>query len=402
LFIHQRGTILCGQNICVELFFFASTDIKILQSNKLSETVTLMPHTPPTEFQHPQGFLSLAKNVNIKDATLDLTVIYSTVRARAAAMFTRDRFLAAPVIVVVGILAVFVTGAWGIEQGVELQTTTGTLHGTLDLPSGTAAFPVVVIIAGSGPTDRDGNQPSIKNDSLKHLSHALAAKGIATLRYDKRGVGQSAAAAQKEEDLRFETYVDDVVQWVALLRHDSRFSGIGLVGHSEGSLIAMVAARQAKIDTLISLAGSGRAAPKLIREQLGNKLPPGLKARSDYILDELVAGRTVADVPNELASLFRPTVQPYMISWFKYDPVRELAALKIPVLIVQGTTDLQVTVDDAKRLAAANKDAKLRLVDGMNHVLKRAKTPAEQQAAYTDPSIPIEVRAVEEIIGFLK
>jgi pimeloyl-ACP methyl ester carboxylesterase len=323
-------------------------------------------------------------------------------RSQAAAMFSCDRLPGAPVIVVVSILAIFVTGAWAIEQGVQLQTKTGTLHGTLDLPSGTVPFPVVVIVAGSGPTDRDGNQPSMKNDSLKLLSHELAAKGIAALRYDKRGVGESSAAAHREQDLRFETYVDDVVQWVALLRHDPRFSVLGLVGHSEGSLIGMVAAKQAKIDAFISLAGSGRAASKLIREQLGTKRPPRLKARSDYILDELVAGRTVAEVPGELAPLFRPTVQPYLISWFKYDPVLELASLKIPVLILQGTTDLQVMVHDAKQLAAANKNAKLRLMDGMNHVLKRAKTPAEQQAAYTDPSLPIEVRAVEEMIGFLK
>jgi uncharacterized protein len=321
---------------------------------------------------------------------------------KTAAMFTRNRFPGTPVIVVVSILAGVVSGAWGIEQSVQLQTKTGTLHGTLDLPSGTVPFPVVVIVAGSGPTDRDGNQPSMKNDSLKLLSRELAAKGIAALRYDKRGVGESSAAAHREEDLRFETYVDDVVQWVALLRHDPRFSALALVGHSEGSLIGMVAARQAKIDEFISLAGSGRAASKLIREQLGTKLPPSLKARSDYILDELVAGRNVAEVPSELAPLFRPTVQPYMISWFKYDPVRELASLKIPVLIMQGTSDLQVTVDDAKQLAAANKNAKLRLMDGINHVLKRAKTPAEQQAAYTDPSIPIDARVVEETIGFLK
>jgi hypothetical protein len=152
-----------------------------------------------------------------------------------------------------------------------------------------------------------------------------------------------------------------------------------------GSLIGMLAAKQAKVDALVSIAGVGRPAPALIREQLDTKLPPRLKARSDRILDELVAGRTVTDVPKELAALYRLSVQPYLISWFKYDPVREIAALEIPVRIVQGTTDLQVPVDNAKRLGAAKKDATLRLIDGMNHVLKHATLPAEQQAAYTDP-----------------
>lgn len=307
----------------------------------------------------------------------------------------------ARVIIGVTVLAVFVTEALGIEQRVQLETPTGTLQGTLDLPNGTSTCPVVVIIAGSGPTDRDGNQASMKNDSLKLLGQALAAKGIAALRYDKRGVGESATAAPREEDLRFETYVADVVQWVTWLRQDPRFLRVGLIGHSEGSLIGMLAAKPARVDAFVSLAGSGRAAAALIREQLAPKLAPSLKARSSQILDELVAGRTVADVPKDLVALYRPSVQPYLISWFKYDPVREITALEVPVLIVQGTTDLQVSVDDAKRLAAGKKDAKVRLIDDMNHVLKHATLPAEQQAAYTDPSLPIEAQAVEEITTFL-
>jgi uncharacterized protein len=163
----------------------------------------------------------------------------------------------------------------------------------------------------------------------------------------------------------------------------------------------MLAAKQAKIDAFVSIAGSGRAAPALIREQLDAKLAPSLKARSSQILDELVAGRTVTDVPKDLAPLYRPSVQPYLISWFRYDPVREIAALEVPVLIVQGTTDLQVSVDDAKRLAAAKKNAKLRLIDGMHHVLKHATLPAEQQAAYTDPSLAVKAQVVEEIAAFL-
>jgi fermentation-respiration switch protein FrsA (DUF1100 family) len=149
------------------------------------------------------------------------------------------------------------------------------------------------------------------------------------------------------------------------------------------------------------LVGSGRAAPALLREQLENNLPLALRARFNQILDGLVAGRTVADVPKELMVLFRPTVQPYLISWFKYDPAKEIAAVNMPVLIVQGTTDLQVSVNDANRLAAAKKSATLRLIDGMNHVLKQAKEPAEQQAAYTNPALPIKAQVVEEIAAFL-
>src|SRR6266446_4579645 len=298
-------------------------------------------------------------------------------------------------------LALLSLKAWGIEQRAQLETTTGTLHGTLDLPNDPSSCPVVVIIAGSGPTDRDGNQASMRNDSLKLLGRALAANGIAALRYDKRGIAESAAATPREEDLRFETYVADAVQWVIWLRQNPRFLRLGLVGHSEGSLIGMLAAKRTRVDAFVSVAGSGRTAPALIRDQLNTKRAQGLKAKSSEILDELVAGRTVADVPKELAALYRPSVQPYLISWFKYDPALEIATLEIPVLVVQGTTDLQTSVDDAKRLAAAKKGAKLRLINGMNHVLKHATSPADQQTAYTDPSRPIEVEAVQAITVFL-
>ena len=305
-------------------------------------------------------------------------------------------------IIVVCVSALFVVCAWGAEDRVQLRTETGTLHGTLALPSGAPPFPAVLMIGGSGATDRDGNQPQLKNDSLKLLAEALAAEGIASLRYDKRGVGESAVAGSKEEQLRFEMYVGDAVQWVGMLRKDSRFSRVGLIGHSEGSLIGMIAAKQTKIDAFVSIAGLGRTAPAILRSQLSAKLPNNLRAKFEQILDELAAGRVVADTPGELAFLFRPSLQPYLISWFKYDPAREIAALDVPVLVLQGTTDFQVGVDDAQRLAAAKGDAKLALIDNMNHVLKRAVTLAEQQAAYTDPSLPIEPKAVAEITGFLR
>lgn len=287
------------------------------------------------------------------------------------------------------------------EVSIQLEITTGKLDGTVDLPTGTGPFPVVVIIAGSGPTDRDGNQPFMKNDSLKLLGQALAGKGIAALRYDKRAIGKSAAAMTKEEDLRFDMYAEDVVGWIKQLRSDRRFSKVGIVGHSEGSLVGMVAARKAKADAFVSIAGAGRSAPVVLREQLAKKPSEELKKNSDHIIDEVVAGRTVADPPAVLAALFRPSVQPYLISYFKYDPARELAELKMPVLIVQGTTDIQISVEDAKLLAAGKKDAKLVLIEGMNHVLRRATTSEEQRKAYYERTLPLVSELVEEIAGFL-
>jgi pimeloyl-ACP methyl ester carboxylesterase len=285
---------------------------------------------------------------------------------------------------------------------IQLAIKPGTLYGVIDLPAGDGPFPIVVSIAGSGPTDRDGNQPRMKNDSLKLLGQKLAAKGIAVLRYDRRGIGQSRKTAPKEEDLTIDLLADDVVEWIKLLRKDKRFSRIGIVGHSEGALVGTLAARRAPADAFVSLAGVGRKIHVVLAEQLAKNLPADLKQKSDTIIDELVAGRRVAEIPKELTSLFRPSVQPFLISKFKYDPAQELAKLKMPVLIVQGTTDLQSRVEDAKALAEARKDAKLLLIEGMNHTLRKASTQAEQTKAYFDPSLPLAPGLADDIATFLQ
>jgi len=188
---------------------------------------------------------------------------------------------------VVGIALVLPAGA--VAEEVRLSTPTGALHGMLDLPDGRCApCPVMVVIAGSGPTDRDGNQPALAGDSLKHLGHALAQRGIAALRYDKRGVGTSRVAVTRESDLRLEHYVGDAAAWIARLRGDARFSRVGVIGHSEGSLIAMLAAKRERVDVFVSIAGPGRPAAAVVRGQL-QSLPPALRARGEAIVDELVA-----------------------------------------------------------------------------------------------------------------
>jgi pimeloyl-ACP methyl ester carboxylesterase len=283
-----------------------------------------------------------------------------------------------------------------------LVTPTGTLRGLFILPNASSP-PVALIIAGSGPTDRDGNSPALPgpNNSLKLLAEGLADEGVATLRYDKRGVGASAAAARTESDLRFETYVDDAAMWVAKLRADKRFSRVMIVGHSEGSLIGILAAQRGGVDRLVSIAGPGRGAAETIRGQLATRLPADLLKASNSILESLSAGKTVADVPPALAALYRPSVQPYLISWFRYDPVREVGKLKIPVLIVQGDTDMRVSVDDARLLAG--KDRGLLIIDGMNHVLKHVPAnEAQQVKSYGDPSLPVEPALVRAIAKFAK
>jgi hypothetical protein len=266
-------------------------------------------------------------------------------------------------------------------------------------------MPLVVIIAGSGPTDRNGNSPLLPgaNNSLKLLAEGLAERGIASIRYDKRGVAASAKAMVSEADLRFDMYADDAAGWIRRLRADPRFSTITVVGHSEGSLLGMLATQRGSADGYVSIAGAGRAADKVLREQLGKQLPPDLLSFANKGLDGLLAGRTIDSVPPPLASLFRPSVQPYMISWLRVDPQVEIKRLGVPALIIQGTLDAQVPVGDAELLARAEPKAKLLMIEGMNHVFKRtAADQAAQRASYSDPSLPVAPELIEGIATFVK
>lgn len=290
------------------------------------------------------------------------------------------------------------------SESTSLATPTGAIFGTLELPSAHAPVPVVLIIAGSGPTDRDGNTPvfASPNNSLRLFAEGLASRGIATLRYDKRGVGASKLAATTEKNLRVATYIEDAAAWIKSLRGDRRFSTVTVAGHSEGSLIGMVAAREARANAYISLEGPGRKAQDIIRSQLQAQLPPALLAESQRILERLEGGLTADSIPEPLSSLFRPTVQPYLISWFRYNPVEEIAKLTVPVMIVHGTTDLQVPVTDAMLLAGAQPHASLRIVEGMNHILKEVvASPTEQRKSYADPSLPIAPQLLDDVTGFV-
>jgi len=290
------------------------------------------------------------------------------------------------------------------ESEMILKTPTGDISGTLTFPADLKRAPVVLIIAGSGPTDRDCNSSiGLKTNAYKYLAEGLEKQGIACVRYDKRAIGKSRSAAKSEEELRFETYVDDVVQWVSYLKNDKRFTRIILAGHSEGSLIGIVAAQKEKVSGLISIAGVAIPADEILKEQLKGKLPPSLLAESNKILDSLKAGQTIKTPSPELNSLFRPSVQPYLISWMKYNPSKEISKLKIPVLIVQGTTDLQVAPENARLLKAAKTDATLKIYENMNHVLKESSADLQSNyGTYKNPELPLKAGLVDEMAGFVK
>jgi alpha-beta hydrolase superfamily lysophospholipase len=238
---------------------------------------------------------------------------------------------------------------------------------------------------------------------LKLLAEGLAGNGIASLRYDKRGVGESAPAGPNEADLRFDTYVGDAAAWVEQLREDPRFSTITIIGHSEGSLIGMLAAGRSEADAFVSIAGIARPAGQVLRDQLRPRLPPELWEESERILAALEGARAADSIPQPLYALYRPSVQPYMISWLRYTPTQEIARLSVPVLIIQGTTDSQVEVAEAEALEQAAPRAELVAIEGMNHVLKSVPAdPARQQASYSDPALPVVPELIERISTFIR
>ncbi len=290
-----------------------------------------------------------------------------------------------------------------LQRPITLDTGTGELFGSLLLPKSDKPVPVVLIISGSGPTDRDGNNPDGgRNDSLKRLAWVLAKHNIASVRYDKRGVAASLAATPDERNLTLEAYVPDAEAWGRKLKTDPRFGKLILLGHSEGALIASLAAPSVDAAAVISMSGSARPIDQVLRQQLSNRLPPPLMLRSNELLDSLKAGKTDDNVPPPLQVIFRPSVQPYLISLFRQDPAAAFARLKMPALIIQGSNDIQVGVNDARLLKAAKPDAELALIEGMNHVLRIVPNDVKRQlASYKDPNLPLAAELGSRILGFI-
>jgi len=293
------------------------------------------------------------------------------------------------------------------ETEVTVHVSTGDLHGTLSAPDGPGRVPLVVLLVGSGPVNRDGNAPSVRAtpNTFKILADSLGHRGIASLRYDRRGIGGSAAAQPKESDFRFPMLADDAAEWVRQMRSDPRFGSIVLAGHSEGSLTAILASQRVQVDGLVSLAGPGRPHWMILRDQLAPVLGPSAPAllmQVDSILARLVRGDTTIVVAPELLSLFRPDVQPYLVSLYRYDPAAELAKSRIPILVLQGTSDLQVPNAEAEVLGRANARSRVTHLVGMNHVLKLASGSLKEQGpAYVDPNMPIPGTLIDAAAAFV-
>jgi pimeloyl-ACP methyl ester carboxylesterase len=292
------------------------------------------------------------------------------------------------------------------EEEVELETEDCTLKGTLttqDDPSNSTTL--VILIAGSGPTDRNGNNPAMENNSLKMFSDMIVENGFSCLRYDKRAIGESSIATLTKESLNFDLSISDASGWVNKFAADVRFHGVVLAGHSQGSLVALAAANQNEnVSGVISLAGAGQPIHEVIKWQLAKTFSPEMQGLVNAKLDTLAGGDTLKMTPDQFYGFMHPSVQPFLISWMKYDPGKEAAKLKVPLLIVNGTTDLQVQVSEAKILAEKNPSATLAIVKNMNHVLKFTKDRemGPQLELYADPDAPLHKKLAKPVVTFLQ
>ena len=293
------------------------------------------------------------------------------------------------------------------ESFLEAHAGAGLLKGTLLTPASPPTA-TVLIVPGSGPTDRDGNNPlGVKGSTYRLLAEGLAARGVATLRIDKRGMFASATAAPDANAVTIPDYVADVEAWVAVLRKQTGSPCVWVLGHSEGGLVALAAASKAPgLCGLILVSTAGRPLGDVLRSQLkANPANAPLLDQALPAIDKLERGERVdtKDMHPALLALFRPAVQGFLISDFSYDPARLVANVTKPVLVLQGLSDLQVSEADARLLKQANPRAELVLLPGVNHVLKTA--PADDRGAnfatYADPSLPLAPGVVDAIAQFL-
>jgi pimeloyl-ACP methyl ester carboxylesterase len=296
-----------------------------------------------------------------------------------------------------------------VESAITAPGPQGPLAGTMLMPAGGKAAPVVLMIPGSGPTDRDGNNPmGGKAASLKLLAEGLAGQGIGSVRIDKRGLFGSATAIADANKVTIGDYAGDVHRWVAAIRQQTGAACVWVLGHSEGGLVALTAAQQpAGICGLILVATPGRPLGEVMRAQIhANPANAPIQDQADAAITALEAGKPVdpATLHPALAPLFRPEVQAYEIDLFSHDPAKLIAAYRGPVLIVQGSRDLQVSPDaDARALAAADPRATLAMVAGANHVLKAVASDdrAVNLATYADPALPLAPGVVQPIVDFV-
>ncbi|MFU0888350.1 alpha/beta hydrolase [Kluyvera sichuanensis] len=282
----------------------------------------------------------------------------------------------------------------------------GPLKGTLLTPN-SKPNAAVLIVPGSGPTDRDGNNPLGVNASpYRLLAEGLAAKGFATLRVDKRGMFASAMAVEDANAVTIADYVDDVHAWVNVLRHHIHTPYIWVLGHSEGGIVALAAAQEEDVCGVVLIATPGRPMGEVLRQQLSANPENEMLLKQALPIIDALEHRQRVDITNmhpALQSLFNPAVQGFLINAFSYNPGHLISSISKPVLVLQGQRDLQVEEADARLLKAANSQASLVILPNMNHVLKEVISDDRKVniASYAEPTSTLAPGLIGSIEHFL-
>ncbi|MDR3695379.1 DUF3887 domain-containing protein [Mucilaginibacter sp.] len=289
------------------------------------------------------------------------------------------------------------------ESPVLLKTFSGQISGTLAMPNSAGGkVPIVLIVGDAGPTDRDGNneKTGLTANIYKLLAEELGKNGIASLRYDKRNVGQSVSST-KESQLRIDDYSDDAGSLINMLNDDQRFSKIIVFGHGEGALVSMIAIIDRPVKGYIAAESASEQGDKVLMDQMKSR-PKYQQDEFKAILDSLKKGKTTDKVDPSLYFIARPTIQNFLMSVCRLVPTRGMKAMKIPAMIIQGTTDLTVPVDNAEKLKKAKSDAQLLIIKGMNHILKDAPADEEKNTdTYSKPDLPLSAGLVPGMVDFI-
>lgn len=294
---------------------------------------------------------------------------------------------------------------WSLTIFTEAQNFSSTdisinryVDGTLLVPESTENPPLVILIAGSGPTDRNGNQSFMKNDMLKKLAEKLSENGVATFRYDKRVVKQLKTRTF-DNNILFDDFVTDAKSVVNYF--NPSYASIAIAGHSQGSLVGLLAA-EAGADLFISLAGAGNSIDQVILEQI-TKTAPFFSEDTKRVLEILKRKETTTEFPPALASIFSLDIQPFMSNWMQYNPHELIENLDIPVLIINGTKDLQVSAAEAQLLKTHKPDADLVIIENMNHLLFEINgDDLVNTKSYNEMNHPVMPEVISVVLNFIK
>ncbi|WP_425076036.1 alpha/beta hydrolase [Psychroserpens sp. S379A] len=297
------------------------------------------------------------------------------------------------------IFSSFICFSQDIKYTVQDLSINRFIDGTLLTPQNGTKPTLVIIIADSGPTDRNGNQNFQNNNALKKLAEELSNQHIATFRYDKRIVKQ-IRKGNVDAHISFDDFITDANTVIEYFKTQNNYSKIVVIGHGQGSLVGL-AASKVNVDQFISIAGSGKTIDEVIIDQI-TQMDPALEKSTKQAFESLKKGKIVKDYPQALGSIFSEDVQPFMMSWIKYNPQDLIKDLTIPTLIINGTKDLQVPITEAQLLKEAASHAELKIIDNMNHVLFIIEgKELENSKSYNESFRPISVDLINEIVGFI-